>query len=203
MGTRLYVLRLSGCSVSCTHTRTLDGSATYFTYKPVSLLLLFLSFFLTAVSGAYLQYGSTPLSDPHPNVTLTVGTTIQRVLCAQATGPVPTSIEWYSPQGQLVSRNNSDVVNQADIRGRAAVLNFHSYQQNQGGQYECRVAGPRNNTESLSVCIGECYIYLLLVKPATCEFFLYQVYTYTTCTTYTPYKLAHVVTIQLELCGGG
>ena len=75
----------------------------------------------------------------------------------QATGPVPTSIEWYNPQGQLVSKDGGDEVNQqAAGGGRIAHLNFQSYQQSQGGAYECRVAGPGNNTESLSVCIGEC-----------------------------------------------
>ena len=76
----------------------------------------------------------------------------------QATGPVPTSIEWYNPQGQLVSRNGGDSVNQAVAGGgRVAYLTFQSYQQSQGGKYECRVAGPGNNTESLPVCIGECH----------------------------------------------
>ena len=42
---------------------------------------------------------------------------------------------------------------------RIASLNFLSYQQSQGGKYECRVAGPGNNTESVSVCIGERYIF--------------------------------------------
>ena len=72
----------------------------------------------------------------------------------QATGPVPTSIEWYNPQGQLVG----NAVNQNSAGGgRIAYLNFHSYNQSQGGKYECRVAGPGNNTESQAVCIGECY----------------------------------------------
>ena len=114
---------------------------------------------LTAVSGTFLQYGSTRLSDPQPNVTLTVGMTNQRVYCGKATGPVPTSIEWYNPQGQLVSRNNRKVVNQVAGTGggRYAVLTFQSYQQSQGGAYECRVVGPGNNLERLPVCIGECH----------------------------------------------
>ena len=75
----------------------------------------------------------------------------------QATGPVPTSIEWYNPQGQLVSKDGRDAVNQqAAGGGRIAHLTFRSYQQGQGGKYECRVAGPGNNLESLSVCISEC-----------------------------------------------
>ena len=112
------------------------------------------------MSGAYLQYGSTRLSDTHPNVTLTVGAIKQRVLCIQATGPVPTSIEWYNPRGQLVSKNNTEEVNQVAGTGggRVAVLTFQSYQQSQGGKYECRVAGPGNNTETLPVGIGGCNV---------------------------------------------
>ena len=116
------------------------------------------AFSLTAVSGAYLQYGSTILSDPQPNVTLTVGVTNQRVFCVQRTGPLPTSIEWYNPQGQLVSMNTREEVNQfAAGGGRIAALTFQSYQQSQGGAYECRVTGPGNNLESLPVCICECH----------------------------------------------
>ena len=113
----------------------------------------------TAVYGDYLQYGDTRLSDPQPNVTLIVGATIQRVYCVQRTGSVPTSIEWYNPQGQLVSSNSRDVVNQVAGAGggRVAILTFRSYQQSQGGKYECRVGGPGNNTERLPVCIGECH----------------------------------------------
>ena len=75
--------------------------------------------------------------------------------CVQLTGSVPTAIEWYNPQGQLVSRDGRDEVNQAGY-GRAAFLSFIRYQQSQGGRYECRVTGSRNNLEKLSVCIGEC-----------------------------------------------
>ena len=76
----------------------------------------------------------------------------------QVTGPVPTSIEWYNPQGQLVSKNDRDAVNQQVAGGgRLAYINFRSYQQSQGGKYECRVAGPGNNTERLPTCIGECH----------------------------------------------
>ena len=57
-----------------------------------------------------------------------------------------------------MSRNYRDEVNQAVISGGwAAVLNFRSYQQSQGGKYECRVTGPGDNLEKMSVCIGECY----------------------------------------------
>ena len=74
----------------------------------------------------------------------------------QATGPVPTSIEWYNSQGQSVSGDSRDAVNQqAAGGGRIVYLNFPSYQQSQGGKYECRVTGPGNNSETLSVCIGE------------------------------------------------
>ena len=79
------------------------------------------------------------------------------MLTLQPSGPLPTTIEWYNPQGQLVSKDGRDEINQAVISGgRAARLNFLSYQQNQGGRYECKVTSPGNNSESLSVCIGEC-----------------------------------------------
>ena len=78
------------------------------------------------------------------------------MLCLQLA--VPTAVEWYNPQGQLVSRDGRDEVNQANISGgRAAALAFLSYQQSQGGRYECRVTGPGNNLEKLPVCIGEYY----------------------------------------------
>ena len=142
-------------------------------HNPLSLLFLFLPFFLTAVSAAYLQYGSTQLSDPQPNVMLTVGVTNQRVFCVQNTGSVPTSIEWYDPQGQLVSKDTMEEVNQVDGTGsgnnRTAILTFQSYQQSQSGKYECRVAGPGNNLKSLSICIGERYTFLLTVKPTSSD----------------------------------
>ena len=51
-----------------------------------------------------------------------------------------------------------DAVNQTGAGGgRIAHLNFYSYQQSQGGKYECRVVGPGNNLERLAVCIGECH----------------------------------------------
>ena len=55
-----------------------------------------------------------------------------------------------------MSRNNWDEINQATAGGgRIAYLLFRSYQQSQGGKYECRVASPGNKLETLSVCIGE------------------------------------------------
>ena len=78
--------------------------------------------------------------------------------CVQPTGPVPTAVDWYNPQGQLVSRSGGDEVNQAGAGGRATLLHFQSYQHSQGGKYECRVTGPGDNLEKLPVCIGECYI---------------------------------------------
>jgi len=112
-----------------------------------------------SVYGAYLHYGSAGLSDSPLNVTLTVGAT-ERVFCVQpeATGPVPTSVEWFNPQGQLVSKNRGDTVNQVGaVRGRAATLTFQSYQRSQGGKYECRVAGLGNYTEKLLAFLGEWY----------------------------------------------
>ena len=77
--------------------------------------------------------------------------------CVQPAGPVPTAIEWYNPQGQLVSRNTGEEVNQGGGGSRATLLHFQSYLQSQGGRYECRVTGPGNYLEKLPVCIGECY----------------------------------------------
>ena len=72
-----------------------------------------------------------------------------------------------------MSRNNREEVNQVVGTGggnnRTAILTFRSYQQSQGGKYECRVAGPGNNSESLSVCISERYTFLLTVKPTTSD----------------------------------
>ena len=75
-------------------------------------------------------------------------------------GPKPPAIEWYNPQGQLVSRDGGDEVIQASAGGWVAALVFQNYQQSQGGMYECRVTGPGNNLEKLSICIGECYMYI-------------------------------------------
>ena len=118
--------------------------------------MLSLSPYLTAASGAYLQYDRTNLYGSSPNVTLTVGKT-EEVLCVQPTGPVPTAINWYGPQGQLVSRDGGDEVNQARGSNKARFLNFKNYQQSQGGKYECRVTSPGNYSEKLLVCIGKCY----------------------------------------------
>ena len=86
---------------------------------------------------------------------LTVGKR-ELVLCLHRSGPVPTAIVWYDPQGQLVSRDGRGEVHQAFISGGSgARLNFLSYQQSQGGRYECRVTGPGDNLEKLPVCIGE------------------------------------------------
>ena len=73
--------------------------------------------------------------------------------------PVPTAIEWYNPQGQLVSRNNGSEVFQAVGGSRAAILAFQSYTQSQGGKYECKVTVPGNYSEKLPVCIGEHYTF--------------------------------------------
>ena len=71
---------------------------------------------------------------------------------------MPTAIEWYDPQGQLVSNSSGDEVNQFGAGGiRSATLTFKSYQESQGGKYECRVTGPGNYSEKLPVCIGKCY----------------------------------------------
>ena len=75
--------------------------------------------------------------------------------CVQPTGPVPTAMEWYNPQGQLVSRDGGNEVNQARGGERAGHLNFQSYQRSQSGKYECRVTGPGDNSEKLPVWIGE------------------------------------------------
>ena len=110
------------------------------------------------MSGANLQYNGLVIDSPS-NVTLTVGGEIrQSVLCAQSKDKEPgsTLIEWYNPQDQLVSRDGRDAVNQAAV-SRFAKLNFLSYQHSQGGKYRCRLTGPGNNTETLSVCIGECH----------------------------------------------
>ena len=58
-----------------------------------------------------------------------------------------------------MSKNNTDEVSQAAAAGggRTVALTFQSYQRSQGGKYECRVAGPGNKTETLSICIGECH----------------------------------------------
>ena len=112
------------------HSYTLDGGSHITHCYPLSLLFLFLPFVLTAVSGAFLQYGSTRLFDSPSKVTLTVGAT-ERVYCAQpeAIGTVPTSMQWYNPQGQPVSTVGGDEVNQVVGfgGGRTSFITFQSY----------------------------------------------------------------------------
>ena len=106
------------------------------------------------MSGAYLQYNSTVLSYSPSNVILTIGGN-ESVECVQLTGPVPPSIRWYGAQGQLVSRDPRNKVNQASTGGgRVAYLHFQSYQQSQGGMYECRVTVRWNKFKILPACIG-------------------------------------------------
>ena len=100
-------------------------------------------------------------------MTLIVGAA-DRVTCVQDTGLSPSSIKWYDPQDQVVSRDAGDEVYQTGGGGRIAYLNFQSYQQSQGGQYECRVNVSGNNS-NLSVCIGECYTLSCFVIPVPRE----------------------------------
>jgi len=151
------------CRLTRTYLRVHDGRNMKLTIcytLPFYLAVPLDTFSHTAVSGAYLQYGVMRLFDSPSNVTLTVGAS-ERVFCLQpeATGLVPTSIRWYYPQGQLVSRDGGDEVNQVAGAGggRVAYLTFQSYHQSQGGKYECRLASPGNNMESLLVCISECH----------------------------------------------
>ena len=78
------------------------------------------------------------------------------MVCLQPAGPEPTAIEWYNPQGRLVSRDGGHEVHQAGAGSTATLLTFQSYEQSQGGKYECRVTGPGDYSEKLPVCIGEC-----------------------------------------------
>ena len=68
-----------------------------------------------------------------------------------------------------MSKDNREEANQAGGGDRSAILTFRSYQQSQGGAYECRVAGPGNNTESLLVCIGECTAWVSVVHYVCCS----------------------------------
>ena len=136
---------------SCTH------SSNYMVTLQPSVFLFLLTPPLAAVSGAVLQHGGKTSTGSNATVTLTVGDA-DRVDCLQTTGPVPTSIGWYDPQGRLVSRDGGDEVHQVGGGGgRVARLHFQNYNQSQGGKYECRVSVPGNNLEKLPVCIGECY----------------------------------------------
>ena len=56
-----------------------------------------------------------------------------------------------------MSRDSRDEVYQSSGGGRVAYLIFRSYQQSQGGKYECRVTVPGKNLEKQPVWIGECY----------------------------------------------
>ena len=107
------------------------------------------------MSGAVLQHGSV-LSGSPPSVTLNVGGD-DSILCLELKGPVPDSIEWYDPQGQLVLDSSDEVYQAPAAGGRASYLYFQSYQQSHGGKYECRVNVSGKNLEKLPVCIGECY----------------------------------------------
>ena len=69
--------------------------------------------------------------------------------------PMPSSIEWYNPEGLLVSKDRNDAVNQASSSNVAIPLTFRRFQERQSGRYECRVAGPGDILEKLPVHIGE------------------------------------------------
>ena len=101
-------------------------------------------------NGRY--YDGRLQSGSPPNLQLSPGH-LQRVYCVQLTGA--TSIEWYNPEGLLVSKDDDDAVNQASNSNAYIPLTFRRYQESQGGRYECRVAGPGNTLEKLPVCIGE------------------------------------------------
>ena len=68
---------------------------------------------------------------------------------------LPISIEWYNPEGLLVSKDDDDAVNQASSSNLFTPLTFRRYREIQGGRYECRVVGPGDTLEKLPVCIGE------------------------------------------------
>ena len=103
-----------------------------------------------------MRFSGELLTGSNATVALVVGAA-DIVECLQTIGPVPTSIGWYDPQGQLVSMNGGDQVNQFVAGRRLARLTFQNYTQSQGGKYECRVTVPGNNLEKLPVCIGEWY----------------------------------------------
>ena len=101
-----------------------------------------------------MQYDSTVLSESPSNVILTIGGD-ESVECVQLTGPVPTSIRWYDPQGKLVSRDPMNNVYQAKTGGgMVAYLHFQNYSQSQGGMYKCRVTVRWNKFKILPACIG-------------------------------------------------
>ena len=125
---------------------------------------------LTVVSGAYLQYQTTHLLDSlyfnaldttfvidsPGNVTLTPGRR-ETFFCRQHDGaPVATAIQWYNPEGRLVSRNSGDNVYQFVVdHGRVTYLNFISYNHSLKGKYECRVYHVNEFMETLHLHIGE------------------------------------------------
>ena len=79
----------------------------------------------------------------------------ETVYCELVTRPVNAStIEWYDPQGQLVSGDSENEVRKG-ILDRKAYIICDGYQQSQGGKCECRVDVTGNNLEKLPVCIGE------------------------------------------------
>ena len=94
----------------------------------------------------------------------------------------PISIEWYNPEGLLVSKEANDAVNQASNSNAYIPLTFRRYQESQGGRYECRVAGPANTLEKLPVCIGEtqmeshkckkCSYIFQILKPLLLKYFI-------------------------------
>ena len=156
---------------SCAHTQGINNL--------LANKLLLLTHSLTSVSGAVLRYKGSVLSGSQSNIILTVGE-FETVYCVVATGPVNAStIGWYDPQGQLVSWNIGDEVKQFIPQfGKEVYLIFNTYQQSQGGKYECRVTVPGNNSEKLLVCIGEakpcvitdCYI-TTTAQPYICKSF--------------------------------
>lgn len=139
---------------------------------------------LTAVFGAYLQYGSTRLSDS-PNVTLTPGRH-ETLFCLQLTGPVPITIQWYNPDGDLVSGNSGHAVHQFIVgQGRAAYLNFRSYSPSHRGRYECRVLHRNNRMEISRVCIGESCALLVAHR----------------CVRFDVYRYAHIIYVYICITG--
>ena len=139
---------------------------------------------LTAVFGAYLQYGSTRLFDS-PTVTLTPGRH-ETLFCLQLTGPVPITIQWYNPEGELVSGNSGHAVHQFVVgQGRAAYLNFRSYSPSHRGRYECRVLHRNNRMEISRVCIGESCALLVAHR----------------CVRFDVYRYAHIIYVYICITG--
>ena len=137
------------------HAHILWGSNKHYTMLSCKWNKLVSCHICFSESGAYLLYDGTVLCGSTLTLTLTVEK-FETISCVPPTELVPTSIEWYDPQGQLVSRDDGDKVKQAAENGTAHLI-FHSYQERQSGKYECRVTVSGNNSEKLPVCIGECY----------------------------------------------